>query len=666
MWGGRAYAASDLTGTGFAGTAVLGRGIPTAVSYAENSYSVYILSEHGALGGISVLLVYLALLVVVGIWIYRVHETVQDTRAGLAVLAMTVGGVLWLTLPAVYVAASNLALVPLTGQNMPFLGLNSWADVVLVSGLSTGIVFCLAALEEPVTKRGAKDLNGGEAKGGGTRLLPVVGLFLVATALLLLWVGVRTVQASRDSSVRAGLDYETFLEAVDDLLAEAGDSALLRFDEVDEELPRRRKVTFDTIAILADVGAFPSFDRAGFLYDQVQAYNRFQLERLDLGREEPAWWDRLSAFNPSVFRAYQRPDGTRGLTRAPAAWSLRVRSPLEGEWNGEIQARDVVRGLGLLSPRVAIPLRKPVSLARPVGGRNQLCEFVPSFPDVRVYCLSEERIAQATLRLASDRRSQSWAVAGWADLWVDGRRINSGDSVGLPEGSILRLDPLEPVVFGEHWEGVLSSEQWINGRMRRRSDLPPPLDLFSGLGTGPTAVDGRVSSDASVGLVGERRSQHRSHGSPRRVPEVGGGSSARVRNDGGGSDSGRRDRCRSRGGGAEEPGSEFTPGAGSARVCGEADAGRRDSLQTSRVGFIGDSRSLGAGFVGPWHAPGWIPTGLHHGPQLCATPGGEGGSPVLPALLQQRVRSLSPGGRPGRGRCSRIDLEGRFGNPAGR
>jgi hypothetical protein len=31
---------------------------------------------------------------------------------------------------------------------MPFLGLNSWADVVLVSGLSTGMVFSLAALGE--------------------------------------------------------------------------------------------------------------------------------------------------------------------------------------------------------------------------------------------------------------------------------------------------------------------------------------------------------------------------------------------------------------------------------------------------------------------------------------------------------------------------------------
>ncbi|NNM05234.1 MAG: hypothetical protein HKO65_09040 [Gemmatimonadetes bacterium] len=164
VWGGRAYAASDLTGTGFAGTAILGRGVPAAVSYAENTYSVYVLSEHGALGGICVLMVYLALLVVVGAWIYRVHETVQDTRAGLAVLAMTVGGVLWLTLPAIYVAASNLALVPLTGQNMPFLGLNSWADVVLVSGLSTGIVFGLAALKEPGAPAKEAETGGREGR----------------------------------------------------------------------------------------------------------------------------------------------------------------------------------------------------------------------------------------------------------------------------------------------------------------------------------------------------------------------------------------------------------------------------------------------------------------------------------------------------------------------
>ncbi len=147
VWGGRAYAASGWTGTGFAGTTLLGRGIPTAVSYAENTFSVFVLSEHGAVGGLAVLLAYLSLLGVVGVWIVRVHGSVQDTPLGLAVVALTVGGVSWLTLPAAYVAASNLGVVPLTGQNMPFLGLNSWADVVLVCGLATGVLSGLAALD---------------------------------------------------------------------------------------------------------------------------------------------------------------------------------------------------------------------------------------------------------------------------------------------------------------------------------------------------------------------------------------------------------------------------------------------------------------------------------------------------------------------------------------
>lgn len=155
VWGGRAYAAGGWTGTGFAGTVLLGRGIPTAVSFAENTFSVYILSEHGALGGIAVLLTYLALLGVVAVWITRVHGTVQDTPLGLAVVALVVGGIAWLTVPAVYVAASNLGVVPLTGQNMPFLGLNSWADVVLVSGLMTAVLSGLVAMDETAVEEAA-------------------------------------------------------------------------------------------------------------------------------------------------------------------------------------------------------------------------------------------------------------------------------------------------------------------------------------------------------------------------------------------------------------------------------------------------------------------------------------------------------------------------------
>ena len=146
VWGGRAYAASGWTGTGLAGTTAFGRGVPTVVSYAENAFSVYVVSEHGVLGGMVILLLYFALLLVAGGWLWQVRGHVHDSPAGLAVLALTVGSVLWLVLPAAYVAASNLGLLPLTGQNMPFLGLNSWADVVLVSGIGTGVFVALAGL----------------------------------------------------------------------------------------------------------------------------------------------------------------------------------------------------------------------------------------------------------------------------------------------------------------------------------------------------------------------------------------------------------------------------------------------------------------------------------------------------------------------------------------
>ena len=144
-WGGRAYAASGLFGEGLAGPTVIGRGVPVPISYAENTFSVYVLSEHGLLGGIAVLLLYVWVALIVILYAWRVA---RGERGGPAVvdespLAVVVGGALMLTIPAAYVAASNLGIVPLTGQNMPFLGLNAWSDVSFVSAMVSAMVVAL-------------------------------------------------------------------------------------------------------------------------------------------------------------------------------------------------------------------------------------------------------------------------------------------------------------------------------------------------------------------------------------------------------------------------------------------------------------------------------------------------------------------------------------------
>ncbi len=334
--------------------------------------------------------------------------------------------------------------------------------------------------------------------GGG--LVWIVGSLLVLTAVGLGAVALDTVRASGDAAMRPGLDYHVFLSSLDDLLREAGDTTLVRFEVVKERLPDGTRVSWDTLVVVADTVAFPSFRPAGFLRDQADAYNAFQRERIAIARERPDWFYRLEPHNPSVFRSRRTGDDVPGLTRSSAAWSLRVRSPAEEEWNGEIRARDVHRGNGLMGPKGTIPLRRPVRLTRRVDGRRQVCEFSPDGLDVRAYCRSEERIPQAILRMAAEPDRDGSVLAGWSDLWVDGARVSSGDSVPLSFGSVLGIDPLEPVVYGEFWEGVLSSKQWISGRMRRRSAFAPPLDLFSELGNRPAGTGPRPSSTASVQL----------------------------------------------------------------------------------------------------------------------------------------------------------------------
>ena len=136
IWGGRAYAASGLTGHGLAGPTVIGRGVPEVVSDAENTFSVYVLAEHGLLGGLAVLAAYAVLVCVALAFLWSVWRAPSwRTRPNDTATAVLVGGILMITVPAVYVAASNLALVPLTGQNMPFLGLNAWSDVAFVGAL---------------------------------------------------------------------------------------------------------------------------------------------------------------------------------------------------------------------------------------------------------------------------------------------------------------------------------------------------------------------------------------------------------------------------------------------------------------------------------------------------------------------------------------------------
>jgi hypothetical protein len=133
IWGGRTYASAGLWGSGLGRAAIGGRGVAESVSYAEDSFSVFVLAEHGMLGGLLVLALYLLLTLAVGST--AMSGSALTPGAYRASRALFLVATLVVAIPAAYVALSNLGVVPITGQNMPFLGLNAWSDVALCAGV---------------------------------------------------------------------------------------------------------------------------------------------------------------------------------------------------------------------------------------------------------------------------------------------------------------------------------------------------------------------------------------------------------------------------------------------------------------------------------------------------------------------------------------------------
>ncbi len=141
-WGMRMHAATGGTfGGGLFSLPFSGAAITEEVSLTDNAFSVWVLAEHGFAGGVAVLGAFVAFgLVLFG----AAHEAAR--RVGTAHLALLLAGLAaYVTLPALYMAAANVSLVPLTGQNFPLLGLRSGADVAFVAWLAALAVIALPA-----------------------------------------------------------------------------------------------------------------------------------------------------------------------------------------------------------------------------------------------------------------------------------------------------------------------------------------------------------------------------------------------------------------------------------------------------------------------------------------------------------------------------------------
>jgi hypothetical protein len=182
-WGMRNYTAlADTRGQGYFNTDFTNRGTKEAVALTDNVFSVFVLSEHGWIGGVAVLLCYtlLALALLNG----ALHSSERRAQVPRGILLVGIAG-FWLV-PTLYLAAANGLIVPLTGQNIPMLGLLSSADIAMASWLAA-----LGLVALPMTSAaGEEHIHAGGAVRSIRRAIRVLALvFIGFTALIaiMLW-----------------------------------------------------------------------------------------------------------------------------------------------------------------------------------------------------------------------------------------------------------------------------------------------------------------------------------------------------------------------------------------------------------------------------------------------------------------------------------------------
>ncbi len=137
------------------------------ITLSDLTYSVYVLAEHGALGGVALLVLYLLFFLIV---LLMAWDALRDEPLRLALVCALS---LMIVFPAIYMGAANVGEWLFTGQDMPLLGLRSRSDI-----LRTGLilVLLLAALK-PITVSSAQSQGSAgwlEMIKHGVRLLPAL------------------------------------------------------------------------------------------------------------------------------------------------------------------------------------------------------------------------------------------------------------------------------------------------------------------------------------------------------------------------------------------------------------------------------------------------------------------------------------------------------------
>jgi len=434
-WGMRAYAAAGRTwGHGLYGTPYSRRAISEDVALTDNAYAVFVLSEHGFAGGVMLLAVYLALALLLLAGASVAGRSVNEVPRGILL-----GGLaMYIAVPALYMAAANVSLLPLTGQNLPLLGLRSGADVAFASW-----TFALAVIALPRAAGAARGVTErAELNGRAMRRLAII---LGAVAALLVLVGAVVVHALYRATHRdvAPFELATFADGLRAAVERA--DIVQRGDSIVAGPAARGKL---------------GYRDGDFLLATVERANAFATNRAEYRSHcaERAPWLRGDASGVQVSDAPCKVDAPVGSG-----------SP----WTGRLMAGALLEPADTVKQRGVV--ESPSDMVLTAGASGIV--LAPGAHDlVRVSCRDTTVAFGAQVDIACDRDARVRArrtakgavvdvVAAGAGVTKNGNPLASGERLRF--GDVLAIDSTATWVVDATPRGSLAYARERNGQSAR-------------------------------------------------------------------------------------------------------------------------------------------------------------------------------------------------------
>jgi cell division protein FtsW (lipid II flippase) len=420
-WGMRAYAALGRTwGRGLYGVPYVPRAIAPDVALTDNVFALWVLAEHGFAGAAALLLTYLALAGV--LLLGAAHATRRYSTVHRAIL---LGGLAaYVLMPALYMAAANASLLPLTGQNLPGLGLRSGADAAFVAWL---VALALAALPTEGDDAPRDYIETRASEGALRRVRRALSASAAVAVSLTLVVAFASWRATHHTPGPFALD------AMGDALR-----AVVARGDV--------RVEGDTLAVAPTALGKPGFTEGAFLRELVAGGNAFAAGRAERRAHclDRAPW--LSRADSQTVRVSDQ--------------GCRVASPLPGEtWRGALASGDGIERLlvgGRLVVRFDADAPETVATCADTG--------VAVARAITLQCGDGARVRA---RLSDARRGIVLAQAeGAARIARAAASDTSGERPLLP-GDVVVFDGAGTFVADAAPRGAYGYARWRNGDVSR-------------------------------------------------------------------------------------------------------------------------------------------------------------------------------------------------------